>query len=391
MTEEGRSRNDKQGYWIPDPRLRGDKFIPAKAGTGMTRRVDSRLHGNDRTKYCFHAYLDYNMLMITLGIETSCDETAIGILGGYKVLANVVSSQIAHTKYGGVVPELAARNHIKVIVPLVNVALEIAGCGLRDIDLISVTRGPGLMGSLLVGLSYAKALAVALEKPFIGANHLEGHICTLHVGGKGPVYPYLVLLVSGGHTELVLVKKEFQYATIGRTLDDACGEAFDKIAKLIGLPYPGGPYIEKYAFKGRLGAVSFPVPKAGRYDFSYAGLKTAVLYHVQQHGNRRQADIAANFQESALTQLVQVTKKAVLDLGIKHVGLAGGVSANQTLRNKLMELGRAAGCRIHIPDREYCTDNGAMIAMAGARRYRKFGGSSLNVDAVAREDLEQIK
>ncbi|HEX7318918.1 MAG TPA: tRNA (adenosine(37)-N6)-threonylcarbamoyltransferase complex transferase subunit TsaD [bacterium] len=328
--------------------------------------------------------------MITLGIETSCDETAIGILEDRRVRSNVVSSQIVHTKYGGVVPELAARNHIKVIVPLVNVALEIAGCGLRDIGLISVTRGPGLMGSLLVGLSYAKALAVALKKPFIGTNHLEGHIYTLHVGGKGPAYPYLVLLVSGGHTELVLVKKEFNYVTIGRTVDDACGEAFDKVAKLIGLPYPGGPYIEKYALKGQLGAIRFPVPKAGRYDFSYAGLKTAVLYYVQQYGNSRLADIAANFQESALSQLVQVTKKAVLDLGVKDVGLVGGVSANQTLQNKLLKLGQETGCQIHVPDREYCTDNGAMIAMAGARRYKRFGGSNLNIDAVAREDLEEI-
>jgi N6-L-threonylcarbamoyladenine synthase len=331
------------------------------------------------------------MLMITLGIETSCDETAIGILEGRRVRSNVVSSQIAHTKYGGVVPELAARNHIKVIVPLVNIALEIAGCSLRDIDLISVTRGPGLMGSLLVGLSYAKALAVGLKKPFIGTNHLEGHIYTLHVGGKGPAYPYLVLLVSGGHTELVLVKKEFNYITIGRTVDDACGEAFDKVAKLIGLPYPGGPYIEKCALNGQLGAIRFPVPKAGRYDFSYAGLKTAVLYYVQQHGNSRLADIAVNFQESALAQLVRVTKKAVLDLGVKHVGLVGGVSANQILQNRLLELGLENGCQIHIPGREYCTDNGAMIAIAGARRFRKFGGSKLDVDAVAREDLEEIR
>jgi N6-L-threonylcarbamoyladenine synthase len=174
-------------------------------------------------------------------------------------------------------------------------------------------------------------------------------------------------------------------------VDDACGEAFDKVAKLIGLPYPGGPYIEKRALSGQLGAIRFPVPKAGQYDFSYAGLKTAVLYYVQQHGNSRLADIAVNFQESALAQLVQVTKKAVLDLGIKHIGLVGGVSANKILQSKLLELGQATGCQIHIPGREYCTDNGAMIALAGARRYKRFGGSSLNVDAVAREELEEIK
>ncbi|MEO0206137.1 MAG: tRNA (adenosine(37)-N6)-threonylcarbamoyltransferase complex transferase subunit TsaD, partial [candidate division WOR-3 bacterium] len=199
--------------------------------------------------------------MTTIGIETSCDETSIGIIRDNLVLANIVSSQIAHTKFGGVVPEIAARNHIKIILPLTKMALEVAKIKLNDIDLISATRGPGLLGSLLSGLSFAKALAMGLQKPFIGVNHLEGHIYGLFFNKKHPVYPYLVLLVSGGHTEIILVEKEFKYQTLGRTLDDACGEAFDKVAKMLGLPYPGGPYIEKAARNGNPDNIKFPVPK----------------------------------------------------------------------------------------------------------------------------------
>jgi N6-L-threonylcarbamoyladenine synthase len=328
--------------------------------------------------------------VITLGIETSCDETAIGIIEDSKVLANIVSSQIAHTKFGGVVPEIAARNHVKVIVPLTRSALEVARLKLDDIDLVSVTRGPGLIGALLVGLSYAKALAISLRKPLIGVNHLEGHIHTLQLTGGSLCYPYLALLVSGGHTQIILVEKPFSYRTVGQTLDDACGEAFDKVAKLLGLPYPGGPYIEKQAKTGRLGAVDFPVPHPKGMNFSYAGLKTAVLYYTRDNPGCNMNDVAANFQEAALEHLVEVVAKALRETGVDHLGLAGGVTVNRRLREKFAELAEEMGIALLLPDALYCTDNGVMIARAGAERFKRFGPSGLSVDAVAREKLENI-
>lgn len=328
--------------------------------------------------------------MLTLGIETSCDETAIGVLEDGKVLANIVSSQIAHSKFGGVVPELAARNHIKVIVPLTKIALEVAQRSLEDVDVISVTRGPGLIGAILVGLSFAKSLSIALNKPFIGINHLEGHIYALHLDKKKPRYPYLVLLVSGGHTELILIRKEFQYETLGKTLDDACGEAFDKVAKLIGLPYPGGPYIENAAKDGALGAIKFPVPKPKDYNFSYAGLKTAVLYYTRDNSDYNRNDVAANFQEVAIEHLVQVTARAIEATKVTHCGVVGGVSANKRLHERFRALAGEMGVELSIPGSQYCTDNGVMIALAGARRFKKYGPSDLSVDAVAREALDKI-
>jgi N6-L-threonylcarbamoyladenine synthase len=328
--------------------------------------------------------------MLTLGIETSCDETAIGIVEDDKVLANIVSSQIAHTKFGGVVPEIAARNHIKVILPLTRSACEVAGKALKDIDLISVTRGPGLVGSLLVGLSYAKSLAIALHKPLIAVNHLEGHVHTLQLDKRPPRYPYLVLLVSGGHTQIVMVEKPFCYQTIGQTLDDACGEAFDKVAKLLGLLYPGGPYIEKQARKGKLGAIDFPVPHPKGMDFSYAGLKTAVLYYTRDNPDYDINDVAANFQEAALQHLVEVVSEALKKTDVRCLGLAGGVTVNRMLREKFVALTQKMDIELLLPDTHYCTDNGVMIARAGAERFKRFGPSELSVDAVAREKLEDI-
>lgn len=328
--------------------------------------------------------------MLTLGIETSCDETAIGVLEDGKVLANIVSSQIAHSKFGGVVPELAARNHIKVIVPLTKIALEVAQRSLEDVDVISVTRGPGLIGAILVGLSFAKSLSIALNKPFIGINHLEGHVYALHLGKKKQRYPYLVLLVSGGHTEVILIRKEFQYETLGKTLDDACGEAFDKVAKLIGLPYPGGPYIENAAKDGVLGAIKFPVPKPKNYNFSYAGLKTAVLYYIRDNSDYDRNDVAANFQEVAIEHLVQVTRRAIEATKVKYCGVVGGVSANKRLHERFRALAEEMGVELSIPGLQYCTDNGVMIALAGARRFKKYGPSDLSVDAVAREALDCV-
>lgn len=328
--------------------------------------------------------------MITLGIETSCDETAIGVLEDGKILANIVSSQIAHSKYGGVVPELAARNHIMIIMPLIKIALEVAHKDLKEIDLISVTRGPGLIGALLVGLSFAKSLSIALNKPFIGINHLEGHVYALHLEKNKPHYPYLVLLVSGGHTEVVFVKDEFNYETLGKTVDDACGEAFDKVAKLLGFLYPGGPYIERAALEGELGTVKLPVPKPKGLNFSYAGLKTAVLYYTRDNVDYDRNDVAANFQEVAVEHLIQVTGRAIELTKVKHIGIVGGVSVNKRLRGRFRTLAKEKKVKLYIPDLLYCTDNGIMIALAGEQRFKKFGPSDLLVDAVAREALEKI-
>lgn len=329
--------------------------------------------------------------MITLGIETSCDETSIGVIRERKVLANIVSSQVAHSIYGGVVPEIAARNHIKIILPLLKMALEVADLGLEDIDLISATRGPGLLGALLTGLSFAKSLTIGLKKPFIGVNHLEGHIYGLFFNKNVPAYPCLVLLVSGGHTELILIEEEFKYKTMGRTLDDACGEAFDKVAKMLGLPYPGGPYIEMLAKKGDPCRIKFPVPKPKGFNFSYAGLKTAVLYYLKENRDYNINDVSASFQESALEHLIQVSKRAIEYTKVKDFGVVGGVSVNNSLKEKFQRLARSMDCNLFIPDLQFCTDNGAMIALAGQRRYERFGPSDLSIDAVSREPLEMIK
>lgn len=328
--------------------------------------------------------------MITLGIETSCDETAIGIIEGKKVLANIVSSQIDHTKYGGVVPELAARSHIKVIMSLVKIAVEIAGVELENIDLISATRGPGLIGALLVGLSFAKALAIALHKPFIAVNHLEGHIYALQIDSWVADYPYLVLLVSGGHTEVIKVKDRFDYKTLGKTVDDACGEAFDKVAKMMGLPYPGGPYIEREAEKGKVGAVKLPIPHPDLYNFSYSGLKTAVLYYLRDNPDYDRCDVAANFQQVAIEHLIQVVSKAVKTTNVLNLGVVGGVSVNSKLRASFNILAEKMKFKLRIPEIQFCTDNAVMIALAGADRFKEFGPSTLDVDAVSRQALDCI-
>jgi len=328
--------------------------------------------------------------MITLGIETSCDETAVGVCENGRILANIVSSQVVHSRFGGVVPELAARNHIKVIVPITQLALDVSKCDLKKIDLFAVTYGPGLIGALLVGLSFTKSLSISLCRPFIGVNHLEGHLFTLQTIGKKVRYPMLMLLVSGGHTEIVLVNEPFDYDTIGKTLDDACGEAFDKVAKLMGLPYPGGPYIEKYAEKGDPRAVTFPVPRPRPFNFSYAGLKTAVLYHTKENSAYKKEDVAAAFQEAALDHLIQVVEMVIDERAVKSFGVTGGVSANNCLREKCRRLAKDHNIDLLIPDLQQCTDNGAMIALAGSERFKRCGPSPLHLDAVARESLDAI-
>jgi len=278
-----------------------------------------------------------------------------------------------------------------MIVPLVKTALEVANRQLSDVDLISVTRGPGLVGALLVGLSFAKSLSISLDKPFIGVNHLEGHLYSLFLNAEPPSFPSLVLIVSGGHTEIVLVERPFSYQTLGRTLDDACGEAFDKVAKLMGLPYPGGPYIEQRALKGKIGSVDLPVPHPDGLSFSYAGLKTAVLYYTRGNPGYEIDDVAANFQESALEHLCQVTEKAVHETGVSHLGLVGGVTVNARLRKKFQGLAKQTGVSLHVAQAQYCTDNGAMIALAGMERFKRFGASDLSADVVARERLEELQ
>lgn len=325
-----------------------------------------------------------------MGLDTSCDETAFGIIHDREVLANTVSSQIAHTKFGGVVPELAARNHMRVILPLLDSALAVAHKELTDIDLFCATYGPGLIGALLVGLSFIKSLSIVLKKPFVGVNHLEAHIYALHLEKENPEYPYLVLVVSGGHTELLLVKHPFLYETLGKTCDDACGEAFDKVAKLMHLPYPGGPYIEQYASQGRADAVPLPVPRPKGYSFSYSGLKTAVLYYTRDNPDYNRYDLAASFQMVAVEHLIQVVERAVIALNIRHLGIVGGVSVNTHLRKQFGELCSKLKVKLHIPDIGFCTDNGVMVAMAGAERFRKFGPSELTLDAISRERLDRI-
>ncbi len=324
-----------------------------------------------------------------MGIETSCDESAVGIVRDGRVLANTVSSQISHARFGGVVPELAARNHIRIIQPLTRIALETAGVSLKDIDLICATRGPGLIGALLVGLTYARSLALSLSKPFLGINHLEGHIYALQAAVRRPIYPAMVLIVSGGHTEIVLREREFHYRTMARTVDDACGEAFDKVAKIIGLPYPGGPYIERAAHCGRIGAIRFPVPNPKRFGFSYSGLKTAVLYHTREHPDYDPNDVAANFQESALDHLIAVMRAALNLAPVRQIAVVGGVSANRRLQEKFKALARERSVGLIIPDPPFCMDNGAMIALAGAARFKEFGPSA-DADAIAREPLDML-
>ena len=304
--------------------------------------------------------------MIVLGIETSCDETAVSIISGRKVLSEKIYSQEVHAKYGGVVPELASRDHIKKLFPLTREAFSDAGLAPQDIEGVAVSAGPGLPGALLVGTTFAKGLATALNIPIIAINHLEGHIFIIRLLYELPT-PFLALLVSGGHTELVLVKEWGEYDVLGTTRDDAAGEAFDKAAKALGLPYPGGPSIEKLAKNGNPKAFDFPraMLKSGDLDFSFSGLKTALINMLRKlkknEVENRLADIAASFQEAVVDSLIVKLADAVRLTGTKYVALVGGVAANERLREKVSEL----GVKLYAPPKKYCTDNATMIACAG--------------------------
>jgi N6-L-threonylcarbamoyladenine synthase len=326
--------------------------------------------------------------MIVLGIETSCDETAAAVLAdGRRILSDIVASQEAlHAPWGGVVPELASRRHLEVINPVVERALSEAGVKLSDLDGIAVTQGPGLVGSLLVGCSVAKALAWAHRKPLVGVNHLEGHIYAAFLVDPAPDYPFVALVVSGGHTALYHARAPLQYALLGQTRDDAAGEAFDKVAKLLGLGFPGGPAIQRVAEHGDPRAIAFPLAQMsdGARDFSFSGIKTSVSLYVKRHGplsTAAIADVAASFQAAVVKMLVRKTVRAALHVGVKRVVLTGGVAANGPLRQALGREAEEHGITLHIPPPRLCTDNAAMIAAAGTERLRAGERASLEMNA----------
>jgi N6-L-threonylcarbamoyladenine synthase len=326
---------------------------------------------------------------LVLGIESSCDETAAAVLAaGRRVLSSVVASQDdVHAPYGGVVPELASRRHIEVVVPVVERALADAGVRLADLDGIAVTHGPGLVGSLLVGCSMAKALAWVRRLPLVGVNHLEGHIFAAFLADDPPEYPFVALVVSGGHTALYHAPAPLRYALVGQTRDDAAGEAFDKVAKLLGLGFPGGPVVQRIAERGDPAALPLPLARMsdGGPDFSFSGIKTAVSLHVKRHGPLAPgevADVAASFQAAVVRALVRPTVRAALRLGVPRIVLTGGVAANGPLRAALAAEAASHGLRLHIPPPRLCTDNAAMITAAGAARLAAGERADMTLNAV---------
>jgi N6-L-threonylcarbamoyladenine synthase len=311
-----------------------------------------------------------------LAIESSCDETSASIIVNGKVLNNIVATQSVHEKYGGVVPELASRAHQENLIPVVHEALSTAGISKKELAAIAVTRGPGLMGSLLVGVSFAKAFAKALDIPLIDVNHMQAHVLAHFIAEPKPNFPFICLTVSGGHTQLVLVKDHLTMELIGETQDDAVGEAFDKTAKLLGLPYPGGPLLDRYAKEGNPKAFTFPVTRMPGLNYSFSGIKTAVLYflrdRLEENPNfitENRADLCASIQYTLVEMLLIKLKEAMKQYGITEVAIAGGVSANSGLRAALSALSQRKGWTLYVPDFEYCTDNAAMIAMAAHFKY----------------------
>ena len=315
--------------------------------------------------------------MLVLGIETSCDDTAASVWDDVTVRSNVVSSQAElHEEYGGVVPELASRDHQRLIVPVVQRALADASVNAAALDAVAVTRGPGLPGSLLVGVSFAKAFARGLDARLLGVNHLEGHVYSVDLKAPVPKRPFLCLVVSGGHTELVLVDEDFQHRVLGRTRDDAAGEAFDKVAQLFGLGYPGGPAIDRHAKGGDPTFHDFPRTRLDDFDFSFSGLKTSVLYYLRDKSDAERErlldthldDLCASVQAAVVDVLVDAVRRAVDKTGAEHVAVVGGVAANSVLRQRMETLGAENALAVSVPDLAYCMDNAAMIAQAGAHR-----------------------
>tara|TARA_Y100000780_G_scaffold232592_1_gene268107 strand:- start:125048 stop:126112 length:1065 start_codon:yes stop_codon:yes gene_type:complete len=346
---------------------------------------------------CYSKFIP-NMLehktIYILAIESSCDDTSAAVLMNDKVLSNVVATQAIHKEYGGVVPELASRAHQQNIVPVVHQALAKANIDKKQLSAIAFTRGPGLMGSLLVGTSFAKSLSLGLQIPLIEVNHMKAHILAHFIkeeSMKAPSFPFLALTISGGHTQIVQVNDFFDMKIIGQTLDDAVGEAFDKSAKILGLPYPGGPLIDKYAATGDPHKFDFPIPNVKDLDFSFSGLKTNILYFIQKQTKadpdfikNNLEDICASIQYTIITILMKKLKKAVKQTGIKEIAIGGGVSANSGIRNILTEAQTKYGWNTYIPKFEFCTDNAAMIGIVGYLKYKNEKFSDQYVTAKAR-------
>lgn len=346
------------------------------------------------------------MKIVILAIESSCDETSAAVCVDGKILSNIIAGQKVHEQYGGVVPELASRAHMQNIVPVVNAALATASCGLSTVDCIAFTQSPGLIGSLLVGSQFAKSLAQSLNKPLIAVHHMQAHVLANLIDEPKPAFPFLCLTVSGGHTQIVLCESPTQMKVIGETIDDAAGEAFDKSAKLLGLPYPGGPLIDKYAKEGNPNRFKFPEPQIAGLNFSFSGLKTSILYFLQNAGTsnlykeefmateeeknefiqNNLADICASIQQRIISILLNKLKKASLETGITDICLAGGVSANSGLRKAFEEAGKKYHWKTFIPAFEYCTDNAGMIAITGYYKYLAGQFTNLSATASARAE-----
>jgi N6-L-threonylcarbamoyladenine synthase len=341
-----------------------------------------------------------------LAIESSCDETSAAVCRDGKILSNIIAGQKVHEQYGGVVPELASRAHIQNIIPVVDAAVKEAGCNIDDMDAIAFTQSPGLIGSLLIGTQFAKSLSLSLNKPLIAVHHMQAHVLANLIDDPKPSFPFLCLTVSGGHTQIVLCESPTKMKVIGETIDDAAGEAFDKSAKLLGLPYPGGPLIDKYAKDGDANRFQFPEPQIPGLDFSFSGLKTSILYFLQNAGKshvykeeflatekerenfikENLTDLCASIQQRIVSILLNKLKKASIETGIKDICIAGGVSANSGLRKAFEETGKKNNWNTFIPAFQYCTDNAGMIAITAYYKFLEGQFSDLNVSASARAE-----
>jgi N6-L-threonylcarbamoyladenine synthase len=346
------------------------------------------------------------MSICILAIESSCDETSASVCIDGKILSNFIANQTVHEKYGGVVPELASRAHLQNIVPVVDTALKSAGIELKDIDAVAFTQAPGLIGSLLVGTQFAKSLALSLDKPLIAVHHMQAHVLANLIPDKKPSFPFLCLTVSGGHTQIVLCESPSKLKVLGETIDDAAGEAFDKSAKLLGLPYPGGPLIDKHAANGNPKRFTFPEPQIPELNFSFSGLKTSILYFLKNAGKsniykaeftasdnevkdfieNNLQDICASIQDRIISILLNKLKKAAKQTNIKDICIAGGVSANRGLRKALIVTGEKLGWNTFIPAFEYCTDNAAMIAITAYYKFLENDFAELSVTPTARAE-----
>jgi len=360
-------------------------------------------HGGTETRRIFKIYCasvsqwfrtkTINLSIIILAIESSCDETSASICKDGMILSNIIATQKVHEQYGGVVPELASRAHIQNIVPTVDAALKTANCELLTVSAIAFTQAPGLIGSLLVGSQFAKSLSLSLSVPLIAVHHMQAHVLANLIGDPKPSFPFLCLTVSGGHTQIVLCQSPLTMKVIGETMDDAAGEAFDKSAKLLGLPYPGGPLIDRYAKTGNPERFKFPEPRMPDLNFSFSGLKTAILYFLQENTAKDPGfiensinDICASVQSRIVSILLNKLKKASLQTGIKDICIAGGVSANSGLRNAFLDMGERYQWNTFIPAFEFCTDNAAMIAITAYYKYLAQDFSPLSVSATARAE-----